>query len=223
MHNRHLVLFVVLVVVLSSFLLVSSCTPVQQELTTTPPSESGGQTPGQTTDETQTTDLSHLISSDPARVDNSNLPLSPTEELHITGSAPEVDIAQYRLIIDGLVDTEVALTYETLLNFPTVTSVVLLICPFIFADNAEWTGIPVTTLLAEVGIKQEASHVVFYSFDGYYKKTLTLKEIQLDDIFLAHTVNGEALPIEHGFPLRLVIEGEYGNIWVKWVDRIEVI
>jgi sulfoxide reductase catalytic subunit YedY len=41
-------------------------------------------------------------------------------------------------------------------------------------------------------------------------------------MFLAHTVNGQTLPIEHGYPVRLVAKGRYGNEWVKWVERIEV-
>lgn len=222
LHIKHLALFVLLVVVLGSILSVSSCTSLQRDPTPTPSSEHGGQIPGETAVEDQSNDLSYLIESDPAVVDNSNLPVTPIEDLHLTGEAPEVDIAQYRLIIDGLVETELSLTYDTLLEYPTVTGVVLLICPFIFADNAEWTGIPVTTLLAEVGIKPQATHLVFYSFDGHYKKTLLLEDIQHDGVFLAHTVNGQVLPVEHGFPLRLVVQGDYGNMWVKWVDRIEV-
>ena len=99
---------------------------------------------------------------------------------------------------------------------------VLLICSFIFADNAEWTGIPVTTLLEEAGIKPEAQFVFFYSFDGHYQQSFLLEDIQHDGVFLAHTVNGEVLPVKHGFPLRLVVEGDYGNTWVKWIDRIEI-
>ena len=220
--NKHFTLGTFLVVMLGIIFSVSSCSPSQQP-TTTLSLESGGETPSEPAIEDQSSDLSYLIESNPAEVDNSQLPITQTEELHFTGVDPGVDIAQYRLVIDGLVDNEVALTYETLLKYPTVTRVVLLICPYFFADNAEWTGVPVATLFAEAGIKSEASHLVFYSADGHYKKTLTFDKIQLDDIFLAHTVNGEVLPGDHGFPLRLVAEGEYGNIWVKWVDRIEVI
>jgi len=208
-------------VILGLILLVSSCSPFQHNPTTIPSPESGGQIPSEPATEESTTDLSNLISRNPAEVDNSKLPITPTEEIHTTGSAPEVDIAQYRLNIDGLVDTEVALAYDTLLRYPTVTNVVLLICPGFFADNAEWTGVPVTTLLAEVGIKPQARQLVFYALDGY-RKVLYLEEIQRDGVFLAHTVNGQVLPIEHGFPLRLVVTGEYGSVWVKWVNRIEV-
>lgn len=213
MINRHLAIRTFLVVILGLILvglLGSSCSLCQYNSITSEPAT-----------EEQMTDISYLATANPAEVDNSKLPITPTKEIHITGSAPEVDIAQYRLTIDGLVDTEVALTYDTLLKYPAVTNVVLLICPGFFVDNAEWTGVPVTTLLAEAGIKPEASQLVFYALDGY-QMVLPLEVIQRDGVFLAHTVNGEILPREHGFPLRLVVTGEYGSFWVKWVERIKV-
>lgn len=232
MHNKHLaLLFFLLAIMLGLVIAVSSCGSVQQESTATPsqaigqtPDEikAGNQIPGQTPDNDRTDDLADLINRDPAEVDNSKLPITSTEHLHITGSAPEVDVTQYRLVIDGLVENELALTYDTLLEYPTVTRVILLICPSFFADNAEWTGIPVKTLLDEAGIKPGAQIVVFYSADGYYEQKFSIEDIQHDGVFLAHTVNGEVLPLEHGFPLRLVVEGEFGGTWIKWVDRIEV-
>jgi DMSO/TMAO reductase YedYZ molybdopterin-dependent catalytic subunit len=141
--------------------------------------------------------------------------------LHPTGKQPEINITEYRLIIDGLVENPLSLTYKDIMEYPTVTDVVLLICPDTFADNAEWTGVPVITLLNEADIKAEASEVVFYAVDGY-KQELYLDTVQQEGVFLAHTVNGELLPPEHGYPLRLVVKGEYGLFWVKWLERIEI-
>ncbi len=154
--------------------------------------------------------------------DNSNLPITPVEGIHITGVAPEVNIEDYRLVVDGLVETPLSLTYEDILDYPTITEVVLLVCPGFFTDNAEWTGVPVTTILAEAGIKPEASEVIFYALGSEYKVTLSLNVVQQDGVFLAHTVNGQVLPAEHGYPLRLVVKGHYGSDWIKWVKRIEV-
>ena len=167
--------------------------------------------------------LADLIYQDPAEVDNSNLPITPVDSLGITGpsAAPEVDITKYRLTVDGLVAHPLSLTYEALLAYPTVTEVVLLICPGVFADNAQWTGVPVATILAEAGIKPEASQVHFYAVDGYHI-SLSLKSAQQEGVFLAHTVNGRILPAKHGYPLRLVARGQYGDKWIKWVERIEV-
>jgi DMSO/TMAO reductase YedYZ molybdopterin-dependent catalytic subunit len=158
--------------------------------------------------------------------------VTATEDLHLTGSPPEeVDIAAYRLEITGLVDSPLSLTYENILAYPAVTEVVLLICPGVFQDNAEWTGVPVWRLLEDAGLKAEAAEVVFHamaspspSYPGAsgssYFASLPLDEITANDsIFLAYTVNGETLPLEHGYPLRLVAKDRMGFDWVKWVER----
>ena len=168
-----------------------------------------------------TVDLSYLINSNPAEVDNSDLPITPTDEIHVTGTPQNVDIAEYRLTVDGLVETPLALTYEDILSYPTITEVLLLICPGTFADNAEWTGVPVSTLLAGAGLKPEASEVAFHALDGY-RVVLPLENVQRDGVFLAHTVNGEVLPKIHGYPVRLVLRGIYGGDWVKWVTRLQI-
>lgn len=165
--------------------------------------------------------FSDLVTMNPAEVDNSNLPVTPTYKLHLTGSAHRVDITQYRLIVNGLVETPLSVSYDELLQYPSVTRVVLLICPYVFADNAEWTGVPVSRLLDEAGVKPNASKVVFYSIDGY-QASLTIEEALVDEVFLAYNVNGQTLPPEHGYPLRLVVKGYYGANWVKWLERIEV-
>ena len=117
--------------------------------------------------------------------------------------------------------TPQSLSYQELLEYPTVTEVVTLVCPGAFTDNAEWTGIPVAVLLVEAGIKPEATVVRFHALDGY-RATLSLEVAQQEGVFLAHTVNGQILPLDHGYPLRLVVKGEYGEHWAKWVERIEV-
>jgi DMSO/TMAO reductase YedYZ molybdopterin-dependent catalytic subunit len=134
---------------------------------------------------------------------------------------PDVDIATYTLSVDGLVDSPLALSYDAILKYPAVSEVVLLICPGNFANNAEWTGVPVTTFLAAAGIKPGASEVTFYAMDQY-QRTFSLQDIQQDGVFLAYKVNGQVLPKEHGYPIRLVVKGVYGAEWVKWVDHIEV-
>lgn len=197
----------------------------------TPSELAGGPTqieppPNAVTEEPETdvpTELSQVISSDPAEVDNSKLPITSVGELNLTGIAPDVNIEQYRLGIEGLVETPLSLTYEEVLAYPSVTEVVLLICLGFFADNAEWTGVPVTALLEKAGIKPEAKTVVFQDIAGSYKKELPLEDIMGNDsIFLAHTVGGQTLPAEDGYPLRLVAKGKYGSYWVKWVESIEV-
>jgi sulfoxide reductase catalytic subunit YedY len=158
--------------------------------------------------------------------------VTSTEDLHITGQPPELDIEAYRLEIEGLVENPLSLTYEDILAYPTVTEVVLLVCPGVFQDNAEWTGVPVWALLEEAGIKAEAAEVVFQAIAStvpdsgtslHYSSRVPLEEIiQNDSVFLAHTVNGETLPMEHGYPIRLVAKDRFGYDWVKWVERVVV-
>jgi len=201
---RPLILVVLMVALLASYgPAIGKVVPDQPEITIPSP------------------EIDRLSILDPSLVDNSDFPITPTDKLHPTGKTPEINITEYRLIIDGLVENPLSLTYEAIMKYPTVTEVVLLICPDTFTNNAEWTGIPVTTLLAEAGLKAEAKEVAFYAVDGY-KQELHLDTVQQEGVFLAHTVNGELLPAEHGYPLRLVVKGEYGLYWVKWLERIEV-
>ena len=162
-----------------------------------------------------------LIRRDPASVDNSDLEITPVEELHTTGGPVDIDMDEYRLVVDGLVENSLRLGYEDILARPTVTEVVLLICPGVFADNAQWTGTPVSGILKEAEVTPEAKRVLFHGADGY-SRGLPLEEAMNVGVFLAHTVNGQVLPREHGYPLRLVARGKYGGHWVKWLVRIEV-
>ena len=141
-------------------------------------------------------------SQDPALVDNSGFEITPIERLHTTGSPVDIDIHEYRLVVDGLVENPLRLSYEDILARPSVTEVVLLICPGFFADNAQWTGAPVAGILEEAGVRPEAKEVVFHAADGY-RSPLSLEEAMDEGIFLAYRVNGQVLPSEHGYPLRL--------------------
>jgi len=158
----------------------------------------------------------------PAEVDNSTLPITPVEELHHTGRTQEYDIDTYRLVVDGLVDSPLSFTYQDLLDRPQVTETVLLICPGFFWDNAEWTGTPLSLILEEAGLSPDASTVRLTAGDGY-SQNLSLEEAMADGVFLAYEVNGETLPPDHGYPVRLVARHQFGSKWVKWVERIEVL
>ncbi len=162
-----------------------------------------------------------IINQHPSEVDNTLLPITPIEELNRTGRPVEVDIEEYRLVIDGLVERPLSLTYQEILSRPQVSEVVLLICPGVFWDNAEWTGTPLAPLLEEAGLQEGAKKVRFHALDGY-QSSLSLEEALAEGVFLAYQVNGETLPSEHGFPLRLVARHQFGGRWVKWLERIEV-
>lgn len=150
-------------------------------------------------------------------------PLTPVDKLGLTGTQIEVDIETYRLVVDGLVERPLSLSYSELLAYPAVSLLLKLDCPGYFVDYAEWTGPLVRTLLEEAGVKPEAREVEFSEGDDYpYSKTLPLEEALRDDTLLAHKVNGVTLPVEHGYPVRLAVGSQLGSYWVKWLFRIEV-
>ena len=151
------------------------------------------------------------------------MPLTPVDKLGLTGTPIEVDIETYRLVVDGLVEHPLSLSYDELLAYPAVSEVLKLDCPGFFIDYAEWTGPLVRTLLEEAGVRPEATAVVFSEGDDYpYSKTLTLETALRDDTLLAYRVNGVTLPVEHGYPVRLAAGSQLGSFWVKWLFRIEV-
>jgi DMSO/TMAO reductase YedYZ molybdopterin-dependent catalytic subunit len=190
--------------------------PPQSTESTPSPTNNGGSPTPRTYE-----DLNALKNDDPDSIDNSKFPITPVEALHLTALSPQIDMTKYQLLVDGLVNTPLSLGYDSVLKYPPVSEVVLLVCPGVFVDNAEWTGVPVKTLLAEAGVKPEATRVAFHAMDGF-KYSLTLEEIQKDGVFLAYRVNGQILPADQGYPVRLVVKGRYGGIWLKWVDQLEV-
>lgn len=202
-------------------------TEVQIEIPDSPDREEGFEKPSVVAPEVEKAplvleeiDLSHLISQNPKFVDNSDLPITPLPKWD-TGTPPKININTYTLKIDGLVENQLELSYDDILSYPTVTEVVLLICEEAFAHNAQWTGVPVIDLIDEAGIEPEAKELVFYAADQY-QRILPLDTVERPGVFLAHTANQEVLPVNHGYPLRLVVKGNYGFDWIKWLVRIEV-
>jgi len=171
------------------------------------------------------TPKSQIIHMNPAEVDASLLPLDPIGNLNTTGVPPkDFDLSSWHLEVKGKsVGKELQLSYEELQKLPMVKKKVLLICPGFFADYAEWEGVPLREILklAEV---TEYQKILFVGLDGY-TASFSKEELEggkLDLLFLALRVNGETLPKEHGFPVRLVAEDFYGGRWVKWIREIVV-
>ena len=171
------------------------------------------------------TPKSQIIHMNPAEVDASLLPIDPTPTLNTTGLPPEnFDLGSWYLEVKGKsVGKELRLSYEELQKLPMVKKKVLLICPGFFADYAEWEGVPFREILKLAEVK-EYRKILFVGLDNYraqfYQDELEGERIDL--LFLALRVNGETLPREHGFPVRLVAEDFYGGRWVKWIREIVV-
>jgi DMSO/TMAO reductase YedYZ molybdopterin-dependent catalytic subunit len=149
--------------------------------------------------------------------------ITPLEGFFVmdSGTIPDIDITEWTLEVTGLVETPLVLTYEQLLQYPSVTQVTRLYCAPGFEGTGEWTGVPLKFILEEAGYSKDADSVVCYAADDFYSKISLEKALQ-EDTILAYRMNGVTLPKEHGYPLRLVVPDEFGNRWVKWIVRIEV-
>jgi DMSO/TMAO reductase YedYZ molybdopterin-dependent catalytic subunit len=158
----------------------------------------------------------------PKDVDPSLLPLDSIEELGRTGTPQEVNITTWRLEVRGeRVKAPLSLTYENLVQIEMTKKRVILICPGFFVDYAEWEGIPLSTIFEKAKVEEDYEVVSFYGLDGYSSR-FSREEAKNNFLFLALKVNGEVLPEEHGFPVRLVAEDVLGGRWVKWISAIEV-
>ena len=161
-------------------------------------------------------------------------------ERHHSG-AIELSKPDYRLMINGLVDQPLVFTYEDLERFPRENHVYFCECAANtgmewagaqlngvqfthgMIHNMEYTGVPLRTLLKEAGADISADKWVYVEgADASSNGRSIPMEKALDDVLVAFKANGEALRMEHGYPVRLVVPGWEGNMWVKWLRRIEV-
>jgi sulfane dehydrogenase subunit SoxC len=160
-------------------------------------------------------------------------------ERHHAGIA-EVNPAEHRLMINGLVEKELVFTMEDLMRFPRKNQINFLECAANsgmewrgaqlngcqfthgMIHNVMYTGVPLKTLLEEAGYKGTAKWLLPEGADASGMTRSLPMEKALDDCLVAWKMNGEALRPEQGYPLRLVVPGWEGNMWIKWLRRIEV-
>ncbi len=172
--------------------------------------------------------------------------LPPGVDLHIPGLAPfvtpngtfyrvdtalvlpQVDPSSWQLRIHGMVDREIMLTFDQLIKRPLIEDYITLCCvsnpvagPYI--GNAKWLGASLAALLRQAGIKAGADQLLCTSVDGFTSGTPVQTVMDGRDALLAVAMNGQPLPIAHGFPARMVVPGLYGYVSAtKWVTDIEV-
>jgi len=141
---------------------------------------------------------------------------------------PEVDPSSWQLRIHGMVSRELTITFDELLKRPLIQDYVTLCCvsdpvggPYI--GNALWLGASLASLLREAGIKAGADQLMCTSVDGFTSGTPVQTVMDGRDALLAVAMNGQPLPIAHGFPARMVVPGLYGYVSAtKWVTDINV-
>ncbi|AFO87252.1 sulfite dehydrogenase [Phaeobacter inhibens] len=160
-------------------------------------------------------------------------------ERHHSG-AIELRKEDYRLMINGLVDTPLVFTYADLERFPRENRVYFCECAANsgmewagaqlngaqfthgMIHNMEYSGVPLRTLLEEAGVNPAGKWVYVEGADASSNGRSIPLEKAMDDVLVAFKANGEALRKEHGYPVRLVVPGWEGNMWIKWLRRVEV-
>jgi DMSO/TMAO reductase YedYZ molybdopterin-dependent catalytic subunit len=162
---------------------------------------------------------------------------------------PSLDGETFRLAVHGLVDRPLTLSLRDLLKLPSRTQAVTLECagngrtlfdPKIEGEQwtlgavstAEWTGVPLAEVLERAGVRSGAREVLFRGADGggvdgwvpiRFERSLSIDLARDGEVLLAHAMNGEPLPVHHGYPLRVIVPGWYAVASVKWLTDIELI
>jgi sulfane dehydrogenase subunit SoxC len=156
------------------------------------------------------------------------------------GGIPAVNPDEHRLMIHGLVSRPLLLTMDDLMRFPSVSLIRFIECPanggmewrgaqmeaLQFTHGmlscCEWTGVPLSVLLEEAGIRLEGKWILAEGADGSAMTRSIPLEKALDDSLVVYAQNGEMLRPEQGYPVRLLNPGWEGNTSVKWLRRLEV-
>ncbi|HZR73476.1 sulfite dehydrogenase [Bradyrhizobium sp.] len=160
-------------------------------------------------------------------------------ERHHNG-VPLINPDEHRLIIHGLVDRELIFTMDDLMRFPSVSRIYFMEC----AGNTqnwqntnpdwtvqhthglvlccEWTGVLLSTLLEEVGLKPNGKWVLAEGADAAAMTRSLPIEKALDDTIIVYAQNGERLRPEQGYPLRMFVPGYEGNMSIKWLRRLKI-
>ena len=130
-----------------------------------------------------------------------------------------VDIAPYRLVIDGSVGTPASLTYDEVLALTPYERLITLHCVTGWSATILWKGVLLDELIQKAGPKASAVTVIFSAADGY-TTSLPLATIREKGLILAYKANGLALPDATGYPFIVVAEDKFGYKWARWVTHI---
>jgi len=160
-------------------------------------------------------------------------------ERHHSG-VPDLDAATHEILVHGLVERPLIFTMADLRRYPSQSHIYFIECSGNSRSEwngagsdpqqsaglmscSEWTGVPLSTLLKEAGLKPEAKWVIAEGGDACMMARSIPIEKCLDDILVAYGQNGEPVRPEQGYPVRLVVPGWEGNINVKWLRRLHVV
>jgi len=161
------------------------------------------------------------------RANGSTNPADPSYVAH-----REAGFADWKLVIDGLVERPFALSLAELKAQPGRTQITRHDCVEGWSDIAKWTGARLGPLLDRAGLKPEARYIVFHCADnlgqtaddsGKYYESIDLVDAYHPQTILAYAMNDQPLPVAHGAPLRLRVERQLGYKQAKYVMRLEAV
>ena len=213
----------------------SASEPATPTATATP--ESAGAEPTAEATPEATAEPTPSVTAEPLREPNFDYiagiaPLiTPNEDFYLIDTAlsyPQIDPADWSLRIHGMVDQEVEISFDELLDLGLVREQVTLSCVSNrvggrLVGNAEWVGVPLATVLDQAGVQPQATQIVGRSVDRWTAGFPTAVALDGRIAMVAVQMNGEPLPISHGFPARLVVAGLYGYVSAtKWLSDIEL-
>ena len=158
---------------------------------------------------------------------------------------PEINIANWQLKINGDgISKPQSFTYDRLIAMPSISVIKAIECAgngrnFFEVSHgqkiqgtewglggigvAEWTGVPLREVLERAGVKRTAIDVMLVSLDAKkVQRPIPIEKAMADDTLLVYAMNGEILPLDHGFPMRVLVPGWVGIAHIKWVEQIQV-
>lgn len=140
---------------------------------------------------------------------------------------PEISVDLWRLEIGGHVQNSASFSFDDLKNFEQIDQETTLCCISNrigagFISNANWKGVRLRDLLDSAGVKEGAFEIFISGADAYHD-TFSIEKAMDENTLVVYEMNGEPLPRIHGYPVRLIVPGLYGEKNVKWVTRIDVV
>lgn len=156
--------------------------------------------------------------------------LTPTKDFyHVSKNLqdPTVDAKDWKLELIGLFDREISFSYEEMLERSTTFNITTLCCISNrlngdLISTAEWSGVPLVDLLTEAGLKDSVVDLIFQAADDY-EDSIPVAVALDPNVLVVTGMNGEPLPDDHGFPVRMIIPPIYGMKNVKWVTGIQAV
>ena len=136
------------------------------------------------------------------------------------GGMPEIDTAQYRLHVRGLVEEERSFTWQEIMALPASKVDARLTSVSGWSVRATWEGVLWRDFIRILRPKKEASYATFSSYGGNYETTVSVTDLDHPRVLLVYAVEGEPLEKEYGGPLRMVIPNLYGYKSCKWLETI---